>query len=267
MGQKLGQNFLKDRNIVDKILQSSNLDKDDVVLEVGPGKGVLTEELAKNVGKVIAVEVDGSLLDTLRDKLRNFENIEIINEDILKVSLSKILQANKAKSYKLIANIPYYITSKIIRLFLEAENPPSEMILMVQKEVAERIVAEPGQMSILAASVQYYAKAEVLFDVPRTAFDPVPEVDSAVIRIIRHKEPSSPAGRQKKRNKEEIDRFFRMVKAGFCARRKTLVNNLSNSLHLNKKEVEEKLKTVGILPIARAQELSIEDWKKLSKIF
>jgi 16S rRNA (adenine1518-N6/adenine1519-N6)-dimethyltransferase len=261
MGERLGQNFLKDENVVKKIIQVADLKKDDVVLEVGPGKGVLTEELAKNAGKVLAVEIDGSLLNTLRGKLSNFENVEIINVDILKLNFGEFYAKYKIQDtkYKVIANIPYYITSKIIRLFLEADNPPSEMILMVQKEVAERIVAKPGQMSILAASVQYYAEAEILFEVPREAFDPAPEVDSAVIRIKNY-EPRI-------ENNEDSRRFFRVVKAGFCARRKTLVNNLSNSLHLDKKEVEEKMKTIGISPIARAQELSIEDWKKLSNIF
>lgn len=293
MGERLGQNFLKDESVVKKIIQVADLKKDDVVLEVGPGKGVLTKELARLSKKVIAVEKDGELAKMTaanfqfsifppktdqssadnfqsisNDSILNFKNnVAIILGDILEINLDKLLEVNDIVNYKVIANIPYYITSKIIRLFLEADNPPSEMILMVQKEVAERIVAKPGQMSILAVSVQYYAEAEILFEVPKEAFDPAPEVDSAVIRITRHKEPSSPAGRQETRNKEEIDRFFRVVKAGFCARRKTLVNNLSNSLHLDKKEVEEKLKTICISLIVRAQELSIEDWKKLSNIF
>jgi len=276
MPVKLGQNFLKDENVVAKIIKAADLKSDDVVLEVGPGKGVLTKELAQLSNKVIAVEKDGELAKKTagnfqfsifnfqsisNDSILNFKNnTAIISGDILEINLNKLLEVNDVVSYKVIANIPYYITSKIIRLFLESENPPSEMILMVQKEVAERIVAKPGQMSILAASVQYYAEAEILFEVPREAFDPAPEVDSAVIRITMSKE-------QKTIDKQEINKFFKIVKAGFCARRKTLVNNLSNSFHLNKKEVEEKLEAIGIASAARAQELSVEDWKKLLEIF
>lgn len=261
MPEKLGQNFLKDESVVQKIIKASDLKKDDVVLEVGPGKGILTEELARRAGKVIAVEIDSSLLNELRNKLRNFENIKIINEDILKLNLSKLVADYEfpVTGYKVIANIPYYITSKIIRLFLESEFAPNEMILMVQKEVAERIVAKPGKMSILAVSVQYYASAEILFEVPKEAFDPAPEVDSAIIRVESIK--------KKEKSEEEIKNFFRIVKAGFSARRKTLANNLANSLHIPKKEAEEKLSRLGFLPTVRAQELSVEDWKKLSGMF
>jgi len=260
MGQKLGQNFLKDESVIQKIIEVANLKKDDVVLEVGPGKGILTEKLSENAGKVLAVEIDSSLLEELRNKLRNFNNVEIINEDILKIDLEQLFNSYELipKNYKLVANIPYYITSKIIRLFLENENPPSEMILMVQKEVAERIVAVPGKMSILAVSVQYYAEAKYLFTVGRQCFDPMPEVDSAVIRITHS---------AKNETKEDVDNFFRIVKAGFCARRKTLSNNISNSFHLDKKETQEKIQSVGFSSNIRAQELSVDDWKKLSRIF
>jgi 16S rRNA (adenine1518-N6/adenine1519-N6)-dimethyltransferase len=258
MPTKLGQNFLKDENIVKKIIKAANLKADDLVVEIGPGKGVLTEELAKYAGKLIAVEIDNNLAEMLRNKFRDNKNIEIIEEDILKVDFNKLLGSRDSK-YKVIANLPYYITSPIIRLFLEAENPPSEMILMVQKEVAERIAARPGKMSILAASVQYYAKPEILFTVGKENFDPVPEVDSAVIRISRITNP------EKERIK--TNNFFRVVRAGFCAKRKTLANNLANSFHLDKKEVEEKLEKAGLTSKTRAQELSVEDWKKLAPIF
>jgi 16S rRNA (adenine1518-N6/adenine1519-N6)-dimethyltransferase len=158
-----------------------------------------------------------------------------------------------------IANIPYYITSKIIRLFLETENPPSEMILMTQKEVAERITEKAGKMSLLSVSVQYYADPKILFEVSRKSFFPVPEVDSAVIKIEKIK--------KQKASIEETKNFFRIVKAGFSAKRKTLINNLSNSLHVEKNIIEEKIKTAGLKPTVRAQELSIEDWKTLSKNF
>lgn len=259
MPTKLGQNFLKDKSVVDKITQSAKLKPDDFVIEIGPGKGILTEELAKNAGKVLAIEIDKKLLLLLKEKFKNQKNVEIINANILKINLATLL-GSSIPEYKVIANIPYYITSPIIRLFLEAEFPPQEMILMVQKEVAERIAAKPGQMSILAVSVQYYADTEILFEVNRDSFDPVPEVDSAVIKITRNKE-------REVGSKLETENFFRIVRAGFSSKRKTLINNLANGLHLNKNEVAEKLKTVSLSGTARAQELSVEDWKKLSGLF
>lgn len=259
MPSKLGQNFLKNKNIADKIIKSADLTADDVVLEVGPGKGILTEELAKKAGKVIAVEIDKNLASVLRDKFRNVENVEIAENDILKLNIESILKSYKLKvaNYKVVANIPYYITSPIIRFFLENEFPPNEMILMVQKEVAERIVSVPGNHSILSLSVQYYAKPELLFYVEKENFDPAPEVDSAVIRISYIAE---------RKTQEERDNFFRVVRAGFCAKRKTLANNLANSFHLDKKKIEEKLSFIKMKPTARAQELSLEDWKKVASL-
>ncbi|MCX6765465.1 MAG: 16S rRNA (adenine(1518)-N(6)/adenine(1519)-N(6))-dimethyltransferase RsmA [Candidatus Moranbacteria bacterium] len=260
MPTKLGQNFLVNKDVVKKIIKTAGLTPDDFVLEIGPGKGILTEELAKHEGKVIAVEIDKKLVNLLRNKLHNCKNVEIVKGDILKINLTKQLTTNYLQriNYKVIANLPYYITSPIIRLFLEADNPPSEMILMVQKEVAERIVAQPGKMSILSVAVQYYAKPELLFTVGRENFDPVPEVDSAVIKISNIKNQIS---------KLESKEFFRIVRAGFCAKRKTLANNLTNSFHLGKYEVEEKIKKTGFLPNVRAQELSVENWKKLAGLF
>lgn len=269
MPTKLGQNFLNNKAVIDKIIQAADLTCDDFVLEIGPGKGILTGELAKAAGKVVAVEIDGNLVELLRNKFSNSKNVEIISGDILKIDISELLRHRMSKSkktsdvlpaYKIIANLPYYITSPIIRLFLESEIPPSEMILMVQKEVAERIVAKPGQMSILAVSVQYYADAEILFEVGKENFDPIPEVDSTVIRITRNPQPDT-------QNEEFNKNFFRIVKAGFSAKRKTLENNLTNSLHIPKTEAEEKLKTVPLSGTARAQELSVEDWKKLVNLF
>lgn len=262
MPTKLGQNFLTDKNIVNKIMASADLKPDDFVIEIGPGKGILTEELVKSADRVAAIELDKNLAEFLRNKFSANQNIEIIEGNILKINLSELAESYKlkAKSYKVIANIPYYITSPIIRLFLEADSPPGEMILMVQKEVAERITAKPGQMSLLAVSVQYYAEAKILFPVSRGSFYPVPEVDSAVIKITYNKQPAI-------HNKQEAKKFFRIARAGFSAKRKTLLNNLASSLHLSKKEVEEKLKAASIKPIARAQELSVEDWKKLTSLF
>ncbi len=282
MPTKLGQNFLKDTSIVDKIISAANLQPDDFVIEIGPGEGVLTEELIKRAGKVIAIELDKNLISSLENKFKDRKNLEIINADILKINLLNLISEKK---YNVIANIPYYITSPIIRLFLEQGNPPSEMILMIQKEVAERIVAKPGKMSILAVAVQYYADPKILFNVPRTAFEPAPEVDSAVIKIVPYfsspylgrgcreatgegeEQLPSPLNPLPKGEEESRKKFFRIVRAGFSGKRKTLLNNFSTSFHLDKKETEEKLKAAGINPTARAQELSIEDWKRLVKIF
>ncbi len=275
MGEKLGQNFLTDKKIVNKIIQAAKLNKNDSVLEIGPGKGILTEALAGRAGRVIAIEIDKALVAMLQKKFRNQKNIHVAEGDILKLNIQKLFphpalsrreRGLGGKGYKIIANIPYYITSPIIRLFLENEMPPQEMILMVQKEVAERIISGPGDMSMLSVSVRYYADAEILFPVPKTAFDPVPEVDSAIIKITPFR--SSPrTGRGCREAKGESNNFFRLVKIGFSAKRKTLANNLANGLHLPKEEVLKKIKTAGFLPTIRAQELSIEDWKKITSLF
>jgi len=258
--KSLGQNFLKDADIVRKIIASVNLKADETIVEIGPGEGALTEELGRNCKKVIALEIDKHLVEKLREKFQKKNNIEIIEGDVIEKKILRLIANRKFefKSYRVIANIPYYITSPIIRLFLEAEFPPEEMILMVQKEVAERIAAKPGQMSILTVSVRYYAEPEILFTVPRAAFCPVPEVDSAVLKISNFKfRPPDP----------ERKKFFRLVRAGFCAKRKTLANNLSNSLHLDKKNVEEKLSSLNFRPTVRAQELSVENWQKIVELF
>jgi 16S rRNA (adenine1518-N6/adenine1519-N6)-dimethyltransferase len=257
--EKLGQNFLINKAITQRIVQSANLTPLDFVLEIGPGKGILTEELAKHASKVVAVEIDKELSNLLSNKFGNKKNIKIIEGDILKINARALLRSSTPK-YKIVANLPYYITSPIIRIFLESEFPPNEMILMVQKEVAERIVEKPGKMSILSVAVQYYARPEILFYVSKENFEPIPEVDSAVIRITCNMEHET-SGRDFNR------KFFRVVRAGFCAKRKTLVNNLANSFHLNKKEVEEKIRKSRLSLKVRAQELSIEDWKKLALIF
>ena len=261
--KSLGQNFLKDEAVLQRIIDDAKISSEDMVLEIGPGQGALTEKLQKVCKKVIAVELDDRLIELLHTKFVGNENVEIVHDDILKLNLPEMvskklmkLKANEA-NYKVIANIPYYITAPIIRLLLETKYPPQEMILMVQKEVAERITAKAGEMSILAVSVQYYAKPEYLFTVSKESFEPVPKVDSAIIKITRD-------NGQETRDKEETKKFFRIVKAGFSAKRKTLVNNLSNGLQLDKNEIEEKLELLGFSKNTRAQELEVEDWKKLA---
>ncbi|MFC1644827.1 16S rRNA (adenine(1518)-N(6)/adenine(1519)-N(6))-dimethyltransferase RsmA [Patescibacteria group bacterium] len=258
--KSLGQNFLKDEKILDDIIKSSELSSNDCVLEIGPGQGALTERLVETAKKVVAFELDQELIPGLLAKFKNNDNLEIVHKDILQVNLGEELKERGLEKgeYRVIANIPYYITSKIARLFLESEYSPKDMIIMVQKEVAHRMAAEPGKMSLLAVSVQYFAEAEVLFNVSRDAFEPVPNVDSAIIRIHSIR---------KEFDADEAKKFFRVVKAGFCARRKTLVNNLSNSLHIDKREVQQRLEDVGIDANTRAQELSIDEWKKLAEIF
>lgn len=259
--KSLGQNFLKDEEILNQIIESAGLTMEDNVIEIGPGQGALTEKLAKACKKVIAIELDDRLIPLLHTKFVGNENVEIIHDDILKINLPELVSSFRfqASGHKVVANIPYYITAPIIRLLLETKYPPKEIILMVQKEVAERIVAEAGEMSILAVSVQYYASAEYLFTVPKIAFDPIPKVDSAIIKIVTdHKSLVT---------KEETKKFFRIVKAGFSAKRKTLANNLSSSFQIDKKEVEAKLISLGFSANTRAQELSVEDWKKLQEIF
>lgn len=284
--KSLGQNFLKDKSILNKIIAAADLKANDFVIEIGPGTGILTEELIKQAGKVIAIEKDNELARQLDSRFCGNDKVEIINDDILKINLPEIIKSlphpsfghplpkgeedNVVINYKVVANIPYYITSPIIQLFLEMKYPPTEMILMVQKEVAQRICGKPGNMSILAVSVQYYAKPELLFYVPKTAFWPVPEVDSAVIRIMHNayrETRSLEREAWRTQDKEIKKKFFRVVRAGFCSKRKTLLNNLSSSFHLDKKTAEEKIKKVPLSGRVRAQELSVEDWKKLCSSF
>ncbi len=259
--KSLGQNFLKDEFVLNHIIESANLSKDDVVLEIGPGHGALTEKLAAVCKQVIAIELDERLIELLHTKFVGNENIEIIAGDILKINLPELIIEHglDKTGYKVVANLPYYITSPIVRLLLETKYPPTEMVVMVQKEVAERIVAKKGAMSILAVSVQYYAKAEFLFTVFKESFEPMPKVDSAIIRVTRNVERET-------FSKEETKKFFRIVKSGFSAKRKTLINNLSNGLQLEKKLVEEKLVSLGFSPNTRAQELGVEDWRRLADI-
>jgi len=249
----LGQNFLIDKVVLAQIIKTAELKPDDIILEIGPGSGVLTQELAKRAGKVIAVEKDQKMCQILKETLKNYKNVEIIWGDILKINFQ--LQ----KEYKTVANLPYYITSPVIRKFLESENPPKEMVLMVQKEVAQRICASPPKMNLLAVSVQFYAKPEIIVYVSKKSFWPQPKVDSAIIKI----KPRIVADNKR----IDTDLFFRIVKAGFSQPRKQLANNLSNGLKLNKERVKLLLLKNNIQPSQRAQNLSLCDWLKLVKFF
>ena len=239
----MGQNFLIDKNVLDKIIEAAEIKKDDTILEIGPGLGILTIELAKRAKKVIAIEKDKNLAEILNDELRieGIENVEIIQGDILKLPDSKFLILD---SYKLVANIPYYLTSPLIRKFLEIKNKPSLMVLMIQKEVAQRICARPPKMSLLSVAVQFYAKPEIISIVSKNSFYPKPKVDSAIIKITPKTFP-----------KVDTEKFFELVKASFSSKRKMLKNNL--------KIDESILKKLGLNPKIRAENLTIENWIKL----
>jgi len=248
--KRLGQSFLIDKNILEKIINAANLSKNDIVLEIGPGLGSLTKELAKRVKRVIAIEKDKVMARVLEKTLKEnkINNVEIINKDILKIPNYELLITN----YKLIANLPYYITSPVIRKFLEAENRPQQMILMVQKEVAERIIAKNNKMSLLSVSVQFYAKPEIISYVSKDSFYPKPKVDSAIIKITPQQTPEI-----------NIKKFFELVKISFSSKRKKLKNNIAPWLKMEKPDFEKILKELKINPNIRAENLSVKDWLKL----
>lgn len=255
--KSLGQNFLIDTAIVDKIIEAGEISKKDNVLEVGPGQGFLTRALVCQANKVLAIEKDEELADFCRNSLK-VDNLEILTGDVLETNWEEVLNQRDFLSFKLIANIPYYITGKILRLFLENSFQPNILVLMVQKEVAERICAKPGKLGILSLSVQYFGKSEIVTIVPREKFNPIPDVDSAVIKIVVSK---------KNRLEPEMEKkFFRLIKQGFASPRKTLVNNLSASLKKEKREIEKILEQLGFEGNVRAQELGLGDWKKMIKL-
>jgi 16S rRNA (adenine1518-N6/adenine1519-N6)-dimethyltransferase len=264
--KKLGQNFLIDESVIKKIIKVAELKKDDIILEIGPGIGNLTLELAKKVKKVVAVEKDQRMIEILEKLLESLDirNVQIIKGDILKLepktyNLKPKTYNLKPKTYRVVANIPYYLTSPLIRKFLEEKCPPKEMILMVQKEVAQRICANPPQMSILAVSVQFYAEPKIISFVSKKSFWPQPKVDSAIIKIIPRKSAYSISVNQLL--------FFKIVKAGFSQPRKQLANNLSNGLKIDKEKVKNWLLKNNIQPTQRAETLSVGDWIKLTKSF
>jgi len=263
-----GQNFLIEEKIYDDIVEAADLKSNDVVLEVGPGLGFLTAKLAKKVSRVIAVELDDKLAKVLRTGLmaQGIKNIEVVNENVLDITdKTPLTPLFKGGSYKIVANLPYNITSVFLRKFLsETENKPKLMVLMLQKEVAERIVAKPGKMSLLAVSVQFYAKPEIMQIVSAENFWPSPEVDSAIIKITPHPTPFNPPLSGGRDNEKD---FFRLVKFGFSAKRKMLKNNLAASFKISQDEAESKIVKAGLNSKIRAQELSVDDWLKLFVYF
>ncbi len=256
-----GQNFLINDDVYKKIIKAADLNKDDVVLEVGPGLGFLTEKLAGKVSKIVAVEVDRKLADVLRARLDSLriKNVEIINSNILKISNIQYPIFNKITNnkFKVVANLPYNITSIFLRKFLSDEIKPELMVLMLQKEVADRIVACPPKMSLLAVSVQFYSSPEIIEYIDKENFWPMPAVNSAIVKIRG-------AGQGSVQNEKEI---FQLVKFGFSAKRKMLKNNLAAGFRITQKEAEEKIKKAGFNSKIRAQELFLKDWIKIFNIF
>ena len=249
--KSLGQHWLKDPEILADIAEAAELTSDDVVLEIGPGLGTLTSRLLARANSVTAVEFDADLARKLPGQFPG-KKLTVVNQDILQFDLNQL-----PKNYKVVANVPYYITSKIVEKLMTAENKPSIAVLLVQKEVAERIAADPGNMSVLSVSVQIFAEAELDIEVPRQFFTPPPKVDSQVVVLRARNNPLI--------TPEDQRDFFRIVKAGFSAKRKKLRSSLSGGLGADKIAAEELLKNAGISPDARAEDLAIEDWKRLLK--
>lgn len=249
--KELGQHWLCDPEILAEIAEVAELGRGDVVLEIGPGLGTLTSRLLARAQRVVAVEFDADLAGKLPGQFPG-KNLDVINEDILQFDLNQL-----PKGYKVVANVPYYITSKIIEKLMTAENKPSLAVLLVQKEVAERIAAGPGEMSILAVGVQLFAQVELDIEVPRQFFTPPPKVDSQVVVLRTRTEPLV--------TPEDHKDFFRVVKAGFSAKRKKLRSSLSGGLNISKDVAEQLLKTANISPDARAEDLAIDDWRRLLK--
>lgn len=256
--KSLGQNFLRDQSVIEHILRVADVQKSDRIFEIGPGTGALTQALSLTGATVLAIEVDPQLVDRLNKIFVESRNTSILEGSILDMNLGELLShaGFEYQQYKVVANIPYYITAPIIRTLLSLQSQPSSITLMVQNEVAERIVAQPGSMSILSVMAQYYAEVKKCFFVPRTAFDPVPAVDSAVLQLFpKHRFQAS-----------EDRHVFRVVRAGFSARRKTLANNLSNTFHVERARIEQLFDALGIPSMIRAQELSVAQWRALADL-
>jgi len=271
----LGQNFLINKDILSEIINTADLTKNDIVLEIGPGLGILTKELAKKAKKVIAIEKDEKLVKILKKELSHLKDVEIVEGDILKFNIQYLVSN---KYYKVVANLPYYITSPVIRKFLEEGNPPPStkvstfvktsadrsggrpklMVLMVQKEVAERICAKPPDMSLLSVAVQFYSQAKIVKIVKKESFWPSPKVDSAIIKLTTNNLPRWQAGRQLTTINTNL--FFKIVKAGFSQPRKQLKNNLKKIFG---KDTEKILKQSKIETTRRAETLSIDEWLKI----
>jgi len=262
--KRLGQHFLIDEAVLERILSAVELSPGDIVVEIGPGLGILTEGLAKRGARVIAVELDSKLVALLKKRLATFSDVKIIHADILKVAPRQLLQNNLAASelargYKVIANLPYYITSPVLRHFLEAQPRPSEMVVMVQKEVGEAIAAAPGNMSLISVKTQFYSKPAIISYVPAASFYPPPKVDSVILRLDVYSQPPIEVS--------DVAGFFDIVMHGFSSPRKQLRNSLAHSLEMPPNQVSIFLEKAEIDGKRRAETLTLEEWRELWKIF
>ena len=258
--KKFGQNFLIDTHVLERIIEESGITKDDCILEIGPGIGTMTQYLAENAREVIAVEIDKALIPILQDTLKDYDNVTVINDDILKVDINKIVQEkNQGKAIKVVANLPYYITTPIIMGLFESHVPLKSITIMVQKEVADRMQVGPGtkDYGALSLAVQYYAKPEIVANVPPNCFMPRPNVGSAVIRLTRYGEPPVEVKDEKF--------MFNLIRASFNQRRKTLVNGLQNGgLGLSKEKILEVLEKMGLSATIRGEALTLAQFAELS---
>lgn len=262
--KRFGQNFLIDTHVLEKIISASDITKDDMVLEIGPGIGTMTQYLAEAAREVVAVEIDDALIPILKDTLKEWDNVSVIHGDILKTDINKIAEEkNAGKPIKVVANLPYYITTPIIMGLFENKVPIESITIMVQKEVADRMQVGPGtkDYGALSLAVQYYAKPEIVANVPPNCFMPRPNVGSAVIKLTRHQE--NPV----KVDDEKL--MFRLIRASFNQRRKTLVNGLKNSseLSFSKEEIEEAISKCGFPLTIRGEALTLEQFAELSNAF
>lgn len=261
--KKFGQNFLVDTSVLDRIIAAAEITKEDCVLEIGPGIGTMTQYLAENAREVAAVEIDRNLIPILEETLSEYDNVTVINDDILKVDINKIVEEkNEGRPVKVVANLPYYITTPIIMGLFEKHVPLKSITIMVQKEVADRMQVGPGtkDYGALSLAVQYYAKPELVANVPPNCFIPRPNVGSAVIRLTRYEEPPVRVKDEKK--------MFSLIRASFNQRRKTLLNGLGNAseLGLSKERVAAALEEMGLSPTVRGEALTLEQFAQLSNL-
>ena len=251
--KSLGQNFLVDRRVRAKIVEAADISPTDTILEVGPGRGFLTKALAERVGRVVAVELDDALIPSLREKFADYDNVEIVSGDARTVDIDSLV--GTATKYKVVANLPYYAATPIVRRFLEAPHKPTTLVVMVQREVGQEMTAPPGKMGILSVATQVYGSPRIVASVPPKAFRPSPNVTSAVVRIDTYAEPAVAF--------DSVESFFTLVRAGFSTPRKQLHNSLKNGLDIDAEEIMALLGNAEISPTRRAQTLSIDEWRDL----
>ena len=257
--KKYGQNFLVDKNILDKIVAAADISRDDCVLEIGPGIGTMTQRLAEEAGEVVAVEIDGNLIPILEETLSGYDNVTVIHDDILKVDIEDIAKRHGGRPMKVVANLPYYITTPIIMALFEKRLPLKSITVMVQQEVADRMGVGPGtkEYGALSLAVQYYARPEIITKVPAACFMPKPNVDSAVVRLTRYDAPPVEV--------EDERWLFTLIRASFNQRRKTLANGIANAgIGIGRGQVEDALAVMGLPPTTRGETLTLKQFADLS---